>query len=197
MGLDRGGGEADRRPAGAKPRHDRRLAGQRRRGGRPAGGAAGLRRLGHACAGPDGEREIAAADLFEGYLTTSIAHGEVLTRGPPAVAAPATARATRSSTAAPRTGRWSASARSSKAADGVCEDVRIGLTHMASTPLRATAAEDALRGQPLDAEHIEAAARARGRGHEPARRPQRHAGLQAPPRARADAARADDGGSGG
>ena len=33
-----------------------------------------------------------------------------------------------------------------KAADGSCEDVRIGLTHMGSTPLRATAAEQALRG---------------------------------------------------
>ena len=46
-GPHRGGGEADRRPAGAKPRHDRRLARQRRRGGGPAGGAARLRRLGH------------------------------------------------------------------------------------------------------------------------------------------------------
>ena len=41
---------------------------------------------------------------------------------------------------------------------GVVSDVRIGLTHMASTPLRATAAEDALRGQPLDAETIARAA---------------------------------------
>ena len=35
-----------------------------------------------------------------------------------------------------------------KASDGTCEDVRIGLTHMGSVPLRATAAEEALRGQP-------------------------------------------------
>ena len=33
-----------------------------------------------------------------------------------------------------------------KAGDGSCEDVRIGLTNMGSTPLRATAAEEALRG---------------------------------------------------
>ena len=56
-----------------------------------------------------------------------------------------------------------------KAADGVCEDVRIGLTHMASTPLRASAAEDALRGQPLDAEHIAAAAALAADGTEPDR----------------------------
>jgi len=29
--------------------------------------------------GPDGEREIAAGDMFEGYLTTAVRHGEVLT----------------------------------------------------------------------------------------------------------------------
>jgi len=54
-----------------------------------------------------------------------------------------------------------------KKTDGVCEDVRIGLTHMASTPLRATAAEDALRGQPLDAEHIAAAAEQAAQGTSP------------------------------
>lgn len=54
-----------------------------------------------------------------------------------------------------------------KKTDGVCEDVRIGLTHMASTPLRATAAEDALRGQPLDAEHIAAAAEQAAEGTAP------------------------------
>jgi carbon-monoxide dehydrogenase medium subunit len=45
-----------------------------------------------------------------------------------------------------------------RAADGTCEDVRVGLTNMGSTPLRATAVEEALRGQPLDAERIAAAA---------------------------------------
>ena len=34
--------------------------------------------------GPDGEREVAAGDMFEGYLTTAVQHGEVLTRGAPA-----------------------------------------------------------------------------------------------------------------
>ncbi len=54
-----------------------------------------------------------------------------------------------------------------KGADGTCEDVRVGLTHMASTPLRATAAEDALRGQPLDDEHIKAAADQAAEGSSP------------------------------
>jgi len=54
-----------------------------------------------------------------------------------------------------------------KASGGRCEDVRIGLTHMGSTPLRASAAEEALRGQPLDAEHIAAAAEQAAAGTEP------------------------------
>jgi aerobic carbon-monoxide dehydrogenase medium subunit len=45
-----------------------------------------------------------------------------------------------------------------KAADSSCEDVRIGLTHMGSTPLRATAGEEALRGRGLDADAIGRAA---------------------------------------
>jgi carbon-monoxide dehydrogenase medium subunit len=54
-----------------------------------------------------------------------------------------------------------------KAADGSCEDVRIGLTHMASTPLRATAAEEALRGQGLDAQSIATAAEQAAEGTDP------------------------------
>ena len=54
-----------------------------------------------------------------------------------------------------------------KAADGTCEDVRIGLTHMSSVPLRATAAEAALRGKPLDADSIAAAAEQAAEGTEP------------------------------
>jgi carbon-monoxide dehydrogenase medium subunit len=45
--------------------------------------------------------------------------------------------------------------------------VRIGLTHMGSVPLRASAAEAALRGQPLDAERIAAAAEQAAEGTDP------------------------------
>jgi carbon-monoxide dehydrogenase medium subunit len=54
-----------------------------------------------------------------------------------------------------------------KAPDGSCEDVRIGLTHMASTPLRASAAEEALRGQALDSGSIGRAAEQAAEGTEP------------------------------
>jgi carbon-monoxide dehydrogenase medium subunit len=116
--------------------------------------------------GAGGERVIEAQDLFQGYLTTAIEPGEVLTE----VRLPSMAgygfgyeKFNR------RTEDWAMVGVCAlvKATDGVCEDVRIGLTHMASTPLRASAAEDALRGQPLDAAHIAAAAELAADGTDP------------------------------
>jgi aerobic carbon-monoxide dehydrogenase medium subunit len=117
--------------------------------------------------GPNGLRTIAAADLFQDYLTTSLAHDEVVTE----VRLPATddwgygyEKFTR------RAEDWAmvgVCALVKRAGDGSCEDVRIGLTHMASTPLRATAAEEALRGQALDASSIAAAAEQAAEGTEP------------------------------
>jgi carbon-monoxide dehydrogenase medium subunit len=116
--------------------------------------------------GPDGQREIPAEEFFQGYLTTAIAPGEVLTQ----IRVPSMAgygwgyeKFNR------RAEDWAMVGVCAlvKASNGVCEDVRIGLTHMASTPLRATAAEDALRGQPLDAEHIAAAAEHAAEGTSP------------------------------
>jgi carbon-monoxide dehydrogenase medium subunit len=116
--------------------------------------------------GAGGEREIAADDLFQGYLTTSIEPGEVLTE----VRFPSLhgyghgyEKFNR------RSEDWAMVGVCAlvKSAGGVCEDVRIGLTHMASTPLRARAAEDALRGQPLDEEHIAAAAALAAEGTSP------------------------------
>jgi aerobic carbon-monoxide dehydrogenase medium subunit len=117
--------------------------------------------------GPSGQRELAAADLFEEFLTTAVGQGEILTE----VRLPALEgygfgyqKFNR------RNEDWAmvaVCALVKKGADGSCEDVRIGLTHMGSTPLRATAAEQALRGQPLDAERIRAAAEQAAEGTEP------------------------------
>ncbi len=117
--------------------------------------------------GDSGEREVAAADLFEDYLTTAVADGEVLTE----VRLPALEgygfgyqKFNR------RKEDWAmvaVSALVKKAGDGSCEDVRIGLTHMSNVPLRATAAEAALRGQPLDATNIAAAAEQAAEGTSP------------------------------
>jgi carbon-monoxide dehydrogenase medium subunit len=108
--------------------------------------------------GESGEREVAAADLFQDYLTTAVGDGEILT----SVTLPALdgygfgyQKFNR------RKEDWAmvaVCALVKKGADGSCEDVRIGLTHMGSTPLRATAAEEALRGGALDVGAIAAAA---------------------------------------
>ena len=117
--------------------------------------------------GASGERTIAAADLFEDYLTTALRPEEVLTE----VRLPsmdgygfAYQKFNR------RHEDWAmvaACALVKKASDGSCEDVRIGLTHMGSTPLRARAAEEALRGGGLDAESIARAAEQAAEGTEP------------------------------
>ncbi|HWE15027.1 MAG TPA: xanthine dehydrogenase family protein subunit M [Solirubrobacteraceae bacterium] len=107
--------------------------------------------------GSSGQRSLPAADLFEDYLTTAVGPDEVLTE-----------------VRIPTLDGWGHSyqkfnRRSEdwamvgvcavvKSSGGTCEDVRIGLTNMGSVPLRATAAEEALRGQELSDENIAAAA---------------------------------------
>jgi aerobic carbon-monoxide dehydrogenase medium subunit len=117
--------------------------------------------------GPGGAREIAAADLFEDYLTTTLAQDEVIT----SIRLPALdgygigyEKFTR------RAEDWTmvgVAAVVKKADDGSCADVRIGLTHMGTTPVRAITAEDALRGGALDAGSIAAAAQHAAEGTEP------------------------------
>jgi carbon-monoxide dehydrogenase medium subunit len=117
--------------------------------------------------GPNGKRTIAAADLFQDYLTTALAHDEVITE----VRVPTAEgwgwgyeKFNR------RTEDWAmvgVCALVKKAGDGSCEDVRIGLTHMGSTPRRASAAEQALRGQGLDRDSIGRAAEQAAEGTEP------------------------------
>ena len=116
--------------------------------------------------GAGGEREVAAGDLFEDYLTTAVGADEVITE----VRVPKLSgygygyeKFTR------RAEDWAMVGVCAlvKATDGTCEDVRVGLTHMGSTALRATAVEDALRGQPLDASRIGSAAEQAAEGTSP------------------------------
>ena len=113
-----------------------------------------------------GERTIAASEFFQDYLTTELEPGEVLTR----IDIPSLdgwdwgfEKFTR------RAEDWAMVGVTAlvRVSDGTCEDVRVGLTNMGSTPLRATAVEDALRGQPLDEERIASAAGHAAKGTEP------------------------------
>jgi carbon-monoxide dehydrogenase medium subunit len=116
-------------------------------------------------AGAGGTREVAAADMFEDYLTTAVGEGEIVTE----VRVPSFdgwgssyLKFTR------RAEDWAmvaVCAMVKKAGDGSVEDVRVALTNMGSTPLRAGAVEDALRGQGTDA--IAAAAEQAADGTDP------------------------------
>jgi aerobic carbon-monoxide dehydrogenase medium subunit len=107
--------------------------------------------------GVDSQRTVAAADLFQDYLTTAVGEDEVLTEiRVPALDGWGSAYHKFNR----RSEDWAMVAVCAvvKQSGGACEDIRIGLTNMASVPLRATAAEEALRGQELSPENIARAA---------------------------------------
>ena len=119
-----------------------------------------------ATGGDGGPRTITAQDLFRDYLDTALEPHEVLTE----IHFPVLdgwgfsyQKFNR------RSEDWAMVAASAlvKQSGGVCEDVRIGLTNMAATPLRAGAVEEALKGQPLNAESIAAAAEQAADGTSP------------------------------
>ena len=116
--------------------------------------------------GPNGEREIPATEMFKSYLTTAVGPDEVVT----AVRMPALdgygwgyEKFVR------RSEDWAMVGVCAlvKSNGGTCEDVRVALTHMGTTPLRATATEDALRGQSLSPESIASAAEQAAEGTDP------------------------------
>jgi carbon-monoxide dehydrogenase medium subunit len=116
--------------------------------------------------GPSGQRTLSASELFRDYLETSLAQDEVLTE----IRVPALAdfgfgyqKFVR------RSEDWAMVAVSAlvKQTGDICEDVRIGLTNMGSVPIRASAVEDALRGQPLSKEAIAKAAEQAAEGTDP------------------------------
>jgi aerobic carbon-monoxide dehydrogenase medium subunit len=112
------------------------------------------------------EAEVAAGDLFKDYMTTAVGEDEVMTE----IRVP-TLEGYGSSYHKfnRRSEDWAMVGVCVVVKDsgGTCEDVRIGLTNMASVPLRATAAEEALRGQELSAENIAKAAEQAAEGTNP------------------------------
>jgi aerobic carbon-monoxide dehydrogenase medium subunit len=116
--------------------------------------------------GSGGERAVHASDLFQDYLETAVSPDEVLTE----IQFPALdgfgfgyQKFNR------RSEDWAMVAVCAvvKSTDGGADDVRVGLTNMGSTPLRASAVEEALKGQPLNAETIAQAADQAAEGTDP------------------------------
>jgi carbon-monoxide dehydrogenase medium subunit len=117
-------------------------------------------------AGPNGRRTVAAADFFVDFFTTALAADEILVE----VRVP---RYTGWGAHYEKFNRvaqaWSivAVAAAVRVQDGVFAEARVGLTNMAATPVRATAVEQALVGQPATAESVRAAAAHAAQGTNP------------------------------
>jgi carbon-monoxide dehydrogenase medium subunit len=112
------------------------------------------------------QRTVSAGDLFQDYLETAVEPTEVLTE----VRMPAYDGWGYSYQKFNRRSEdWAMVAVCAlvrKSGDSI-EDVRVGLTNMASVPLRAGAVEDALRGQAATAENIARASEQAGEGTDP------------------------------
>lgn len=107
--------------------------------------------------GPSGQRTLPVSELFVDYLTTAVGEDEVLTE----IRVPALDGWGHSYHKFNRRSEdWAMVGVCAVAdvADGTFRDVRVGLTNMGSVPLRASAVEQALRGQPATPESIAAAA---------------------------------------
>lgn len=116
--------------------------------------------------GPAGRRTVPAAEFFEDLFTTAVGEDELLVE----VRVPrytgwgaAYEKFTRISHS------WSmvAVAAAVRVENGTIAQARVGLTNMGSVPVRATAVEEALVGQPVTADAIKRAALTAGAGTSP------------------------------
>ena len=120
-----------------------------------------------AAVGPAGERSVPVSDLFEGPLTTTLDHGEILTEirvpTPPPGSGGAYIKLER------KVGDYAVAGVAAVLTldGGVCRQAGIGLTNAGPTPVKATSAESSLVGQRLDDETIREAARLASQEAEP------------------------------
>ena len=121
--------------------------------------------------GPGGERVIPVSDFFEGPLTTTLDHGEILTEirvpTPPQGSGGAYLKLER------KVGDYATAGVAAviTVADGVCQQAGIGLTNAGPTPVKAGTAESFLVGKSLDDETIREAARLASQEAQPFGRP--------------------------
>lgn len=98
--------------------------------------------------GPRGEREVGAEDFFVGMLTSAAEADEVLTEVRlPKLQGRAGYAYQKAANKASGYAVVGVAAAVSLAADGTIQEARIGITGACGAPVRASAAEDALRGQ--------------------------------------------------
>ncbi len=110
--------------------------------------------------GPDGEREVKALDFFLGTYMTALAENEILTAILIAPFQQGTGYAYQKLKR--KTGDWATAGAAvvMRMSGGVVSQISIGLTNVAPTALRASAAEAALMGQPVNETTLAAVAQA-------------------------------------
>ena len=116
--------------------------------------------------GPDGDREIPAADFFIDYLTTALESAEILT----GVRVPKLPGWGHHYEKFHRTAQaWATVGVAAlvQRSNGQVASARIGLTNMGPVPVRATAAEGAAAGAQASRDALQAAASAADQGTEP------------------------------
>jgi aerobic carbon-monoxide dehydrogenase medium subunit len=117
--------------------------------------------------GPDGEREIPAADFFADYLTTSLEPDEILTAiRVPKLGAGWGYRYEKFHRTAQSWATVGVAALVQRS-NGTVTEARIGLTNMGPVPVRATAAENAAAGVRADRDTLRAAAAHADEGTDP------------------------------
>src|ERR671921_1632841 len=116
--------------------------------------------------GPGGERTVQASDFFQDYLMTDLGEREVITEVRVPKLGPNTGWAYKKFSR--RSQDWAivGVAAVVEKSNGTIDSARIGLTSMGSTPIRATAVEEALSGASPDG--VAEAAQAADEGTEPA-----------------------------
>lgn len=117
-------------------------------------------------AGSGGRRTVAAADFFEDVFTTAVGEDEILVE----VRIPKhTGWGAQYEKFVRVSHQWAivAVAATVRAEGGTIAEAAIGLTNMGSTPLRATAVEQALVGQPATEDAVRRAAQAAADGTQP------------------------------
>ncbi|HEX3648563.1 MAG TPA: xanthine dehydrogenase family protein subunit M [Pseudonocardiaceae bacterium] len=117
-------------------------------------------------AGPNGRRTVAAADFFVDFFTTALAADEILVEVQVPKYTGWGAHYEKFNRVAQA---WSivAVAAAVRVAGGTFAEARVGLTNMGATPVRATAVEQALVGQPATAESVRSAAAHAAEGTHP------------------------------
>ena len=117
--------------------------------------------------GPDGEREIPAADFFVDYLTTSLEPDEILTAVRVPKLGPGWGYRYEKFHRTAQSWATVGVAALVRRSNGSVAEARIGLTNMGQVPVRASAAEDAAAGVDASRDALRAAAAHADEGTDP------------------------------